>query len=296
MDQNIGLNVHHLELFYYVARAGGITAALKLIPYGIQQPAVSLQVAQLEDAIGAPLFQRKPFSLTPTGRQVYEFIAPFFSGLPDLASALHGNAAQHMRLAATTNVLRGHIPTLLRELQRVIPGLRITLRDASLDNAARLLREHEVDLALGVYEPSAMGNLRHEPLLKLPMVLLVKKDSPYKTAAEVLRAVKMCALSLIAPPARDVLTRAFQGELKKRGISWEGTIDAPGLDLVESYVEEGFGIGLSLATPGRPTLPHTKVMPLRGFPQLTYCAFWNERLSPVAQTCMERIRAIAAKL
>ena len=296
MHQDAGLNVHHLELFYYVARAGGITAALKLIPYGIQQPAVSLQVAQLEDAIGTLLFQRKPFSLTPTGRQVYEFIAPFFGGLPDLASAIQGNAVQHLRLAATANVMRGHFPALLRELQRVVPGLRLTLRDASLEGAARLLREHEVDIALALFEPAAAGNLRYETLLKLPMVLLVKRDSPYKTAAEVLRTVKMCALPLIAPPARDVLTRQFQAELKKRNITWEGTIDAPGIDLVEAYVEEGFGIGLGLAIPGRHALTSARSLPLRGFPQLTYGAFWNERLTPVAETCLERMRSIAAKL
>jgi hypothetical protein len=29
---------HHLELFYYVARFGGISEAVRNIPYGIQQP------------------------------------------------------------------------------------------------------------------------------------------------------------------------------------------------------------------------------------------------------------------
>ena len=43
------MNIHHLELFYYVARHGGITEAVRNIPYGIQQPAVSGQVAQLEE-------------------------------------------------------------------------------------------------------------------------------------------------------------------------------------------------------------------------------------------------------
>src|SRR6186713_783992 len=76
------LNVHHLELFYYVARAGGVTAALRLVPYGIQQPAVSSQIRELEKTIGRPLFERRPFALTAAGRVVFEQIAPFFSALP----------------------------------------------------------------------------------------------------------------------------------------------------------------------------------------------------------------------
>jgi len=40
------MNIHHLELFYYVAKHGGIAAAVRKMPYGIQQPAVSGQIAR----------------------------------------------------------------------------------------------------------------------------------------------------------------------------------------------------------------------------------------------------------
>ena len=35
------MNVHHLELFYHVAKYGGVSAAARHMPYGIQQPAIS---------------------------------------------------------------------------------------------------------------------------------------------------------------------------------------------------------------------------------------------------------------
>ena len=50
------MNIHHLELFYYVAKHGGIAAAVRNMRYGIQQPAVSGQIARLEEALGAKLF------------------------------------------------------------------------------------------------------------------------------------------------------------------------------------------------------------------------------------------------
>lgn len=285
-------NIHHLELFYYVAKAGGITAALPLIPYGIQQPAVSLQMTQLEDAIGSKLFQRKPFSLTATGRQIYEFVAPFFGGLPQLASAVHGEVVQHLRLAATTNVMRDHFPHLLRELQRLIPGLRLTLRDANLSSAARLLREHQVDLALALHEEET--GLRSVALLEMPMVLLVKGEPPRGGVPGILR--NAAELPLIAPPAHDPVTKTFQAELRTREIAWEVRIEAPGLDLVEAYVAEGFGVGLGLAIPGRSGPKGVRALPLKGFPKLTYSAFWNERLTPLAQTCLDRMKALAGEL
>ena len=75
------MNIHHLELFYYVAKHGGIMPAVRNIPYGIQQPAVSAQVAQLEEFLGVTLFQRRPFALTPAGEKLYGFIQPFFRTL-----------------------------------------------------------------------------------------------------------------------------------------------------------------------------------------------------------------------
>jgi DNA-binding transcriptional LysR family regulator len=57
------MNIHHLELFYYVARHGGISQAVRKMPYGIQQPAISGQILHLEHYLGTTLFQR-----TLTGR------------------------------------------------------------------------------------------------------------------------------------------------------------------------------------------------------------------------------------
>jgi len=84
----VHLNIHHLELFYYVARYGGISKAVRKIPYGIQQPAVSSQVHQLEEALGTKLFQRRPFRLTAAGEELFGFIAPFFNNLPRVADKL----------------------------------------------------------------------------------------------------------------------------------------------------------------------------------------------------------------
>ena len=48
----MNVNLHHLRLFHYVADAKGISAAVKIIPYGIQQPAISQQLLQLEEELG----------------------------------------------------------------------------------------------------------------------------------------------------------------------------------------------------------------------------------------------------
>src|SRR5215468_3652621 len=123
------MNVHHLELFYYVARHGGITEAVRNIPYGIQQPAVSGQVAQLEEYLGVTLFQRRPFALTGPGEKLYGFIEPFFSNLDSVASELQGGKARQIRIGASTIVLRDHLPELFQHVRKKYPNVKIGLRE-----------------------------------------------------------------------------------------------------------------------------------------------------------------------
>src|SRR3990172_9423488 len=119
------MNIHYLELFYYVARHGGISEAVRNIPYGIQQPAISGQVIQLEEDLGATLFQRRPFSLTPAGAQLYDFIKPFFDNLTPMAEELRGGVSQHLRIAASEIMVRDHLPRLLQELRNKFPKLKV---------------------------------------------------------------------------------------------------------------------------------------------------------------------------
>src|SRR6266404_9624059 len=123
------MNIHHLELFYFVARHGGITEAVRNIPYGIQQPAVSGQVAQLEEYLGVTLFQRRPFALSPAGAKLYQFIQPFFSNLDAVAGDLQGGTARQIRIGASTIVLRDHLPELFQNVRKRYPKLKISLRE-----------------------------------------------------------------------------------------------------------------------------------------------------------------------
>src|SRR5512140_3794882 len=146
------MNIHHLELFYFVARHGGITEAVRNIPYGIQQPAVSGQVAQLEEFLGVTLFQRRPFALTPAGDKLYQFIQPFFANLDVIASELQGGKARQIRIGATTIVLREHLPELCQNVRKRFPNLKIALREGYPAQFEALLLKDELDLVVTAIE------------------------------------------------------------------------------------------------------------------------------------------------
>ena len=203
------MNIHHLELFYYVARYGGITEAVRNMPYGIQQPAISGQVAQLEEHLGVTLFHRRPFALTPAGEKLYQFIQPFFANLGALETELQGGQAQHIRIGASTIVLRDHLPDLIQHARKKLPQLRVALREGYQGELESLLLREEIDLAVTLIEKRATPGINSQVLLELPMMLLVPASSKI-TNAEQLWEQDPINEALICMPAAEVITKHLQ--------------------------------------------------------------------------------------
>ncbi len=277
------MNLHHVELFWHVARHGGVSAAARKMPYGIQQPAISAQIIQLEDALGTTLFHRRPFQLTKAGEELHAFIEPFFAGLDDVAKRLRGGGEEmRVRLGAPEMIQREYLPTVLKGLKRRHPALNFTLTTARLDEVERLLLAQELDLGLASLDGRRPEGLKSEEFLRVPLVLLVPARSGLTTAESLWRRDRI-EDPLISLPPHEPVARLFQSELARRGIEWYPQLEFASLDLVERYVAEGFGIGLSVRAPGAPLPATLRTLALEGFPELPFGAMWRGQISPAAK-------------
>src|SRR3981081_1189446 len=241
------MNVHHLELFFYVAKYGGISSAVRHMPYGIQQPAISGQILQLEEFLGQKLFQRRPFALTPTGDRLFRFIQPFFENLQLVSDELRGHGEKKLRLAASSALVRDFGPLLLGRLRKQIPDLKLILREADQSMAENYLLSQEVDLAVTELHARPPSGIRSETLIELPLVLLVGNDLKIKKAEDLLSTQP---LPLISTPASSAIYKTFQDGLRKRNLVWEIGIEMSTLEMIQTYAAAGYGIGLSILAPG----------------------------------------------
>ncbi len=289
------MNVHHLELFYYVARHGGIMPAVRNIPYGIQQPAVSAQVAQLEEFLGVTLFQRRPFGLTTEGEKLYRFIEPFFGNLEKIAGELQGGQARHFRIGASTIILRDHLPQLLNGVHKQFAGLKISLREGFSAQLEEMLVKDEVDLVITVIEPKTPPGFQSLVLVELPMMLLLEKSSGVKTAEELWKRDKIDE-PLICLPAHEALTKNFLSRLNELGTEWFPTMEASSADLIETYVANGLGIGVSVNVPGRKLPENVRALLLKDFPPVVVGALWRGKKTPLMEAFLDMARRRAAEI
>lgn len=290
------MNIHHLELFYYVARHGGISEAARHMPYGIQQSAISGQIIQLEDFLGVPLFHRRPFSLTPAGQELYIFIRPFFDNLNRMAEKLRGGASQHLRIAASEIVLRDHLPGILHGLRKLFSKLKVTLREGYEPQVIVWLQRQEVDVAiclLGTSRPPKGVNVI--PLFRLPLVLLVPKSSKLQSAEELWQLDRI-EEPLITVPSNEPICRAFQAGLARLKVDWFSSIEVSTVELVQTYVANGYGIGVTVRVPKMKYHPQVRLLPLPGFDLVPFGILWQGRRNPVLDALFEACKAAALKL
>jgi DNA-binding transcriptional LysR family regulator len=289
------MNVHHLELFYFVAKHGGIMPAVRNIPYGIQQPAVSAQVAQLEDFLGVTLFQRRPFALTPAGEKLFQFIEPFFANLDKIADELQGGQLRQLRIGASTVVLRDHVPMLLKGVQKKFPGVRVSLREGYAARLGELLARDEVDVVITLVDEKPPPGFQSEVLLELPMVLLVEENSAIRSAEELWARDKISE-PLICLPAHETLTKNFLARLAALGVEWFPAIEASSVDLVETYVASGLGLGISVAVPDKKLPKNVQAFPLKQFPPARIGVMWKGKKLPVVGNFLDMARQRARTL
>lgn len=292
------VNLHHLELFYYVARHGGIMEAVRNMPYGIQQPAVSGQILQLEADLGLKLFNRRPFELTPAGQDLYAFVQPFFSQIEVVGERLRGGTVHSLRLAAPVFALREHLPDLLQNLRARFPDIRLTLREAHQPEIVGLLERQEIDCAVTVIEGALSPQLQSEPLVALNSWFLVPRNHRAKTADELLDGVAAGTerLPLIALPANEAQPRRFRELTSKRGLEWTPSIEVTGLELIDTYVTNGFGIGLSLEIPGKRPPAGVRALRITDLPPLIIGTLWREPASASVEVLRSVLQARAAQL
>jgi DNA-binding transcriptional LysR family regulator len=291
------MNVHHLELFYYVAKYEGITSAVRKMPYGIQQPAVSGQLLQLEKSLKVKLFNRRPFSLTTAGDELYDHVYPFFSRLGDVEEKLKGEESKHLRIAASSSVLRHHLPELLADLRKEIPDLRLTLKDVEPSNAYHVLVNQQADLAVSVINARPGDGLKEVELMRLPLILLLPEDHKANHLDDLLvEGDPLVAIPLVGLPKNETVTQLFQEGVDAENLNWPVAVEVDALSGVSHFVRCGFGAGIAVEIPGI-AVPHgLKAIPLDGFSPLVIGVVYQGSLKPLAQQFLDAAVARAQVL
>ncbi|MCS1407796.1 MAG: HTH-type transcriptional regulator cbl [Verrucomicrobia subdivision 3 bacterium] len=289
------MNIHHLELFYYVAKHGGIMEAVRNMPYGIQQPAVSGQIIQLEADLGVKLFQRRPFALTAEGERLAAFINPFFDEVDTVCNQIRDGSSELLRIGAPPLVLDRYFPEIIREIQVSLPSVKLLLKQGHHREIHHLIKTNAIDLAITPIEDLEQEEDQTVHLIDINLCLLVPKASPIKSCDYFWRQDRI-AEPLISLPADEFLAKRFQLYLVEQKLSWPPMIELSSMDLIERYVAAGLGIGLGIGNVPTGSTTSIRRIALNDIKSIRVGVLWRNDLSPVGKRIIELCRKQAALL
>src|SRR5436309_3217988 len=174
------LNLDHLAAFAAVVEHGSVSAAAAHL--NLSQPAVSVQIGQLERRLGSSLFERvgRRIELTATGRKLLPHLRRIDEAV---AAALHSMADHAQGVAGEVRIGTGAtaciylLPPLLRRLRDRFPRLEIVVRTGNTADILSALEENTLDVGL-VTMPAPGRALASEPLVEDEIVAVFPREGP----------------------------------------------------------------------------------------------------------------------
>jgi DNA-binding transcriptional LysR family regulator len=173
------VTLRQLSVFEAVARQLSYTQAAKSLH--LSQPAVSMQVKQLESSVGLPLFEQtgKRIQLTDAGREVYQYsraIFELFEEMEEVLAALKGVDTGRLDIAVASTV-NYFAPKLLAAFSRRYSGIELRLDVTNRRRLMQLLETNQTDIVLMGRPPEDI-ELVSEPFMDNPLVVIAPPEHP----------------------------------------------------------------------------------------------------------------------
>lgn len=173
-------SIKQLEYFLTVARASGFRSAAEQL--GLSQPALTVQIAALEELLGMQLFDRSRAGtlLSPAGRELLPLareILDHFQQLEDLSVQSRHDMAGMIRLGVSPTIGPYLLPRVLPVLHQRFPYLKLHIQEDVPRKLEAGLEAGDYDLILTVL-PMNAGNNRIRPLFTESIHAVFRIDHP----------------------------------------------------------------------------------------------------------------------
>jgi LysR family transcriptional regulator, low CO2-responsive transcriptional regulator len=285
-------------------------SAARLLHFGraaaelhLTQPAVSIQLQQLENEVGLPLFEQvgRRMHLTHLGEELLGHVRALLARLREAEEAmegLRGGGGGELHIAATTTA-EYFAPRLLAEFRRLRRGLKVRLTVNNRDAVVRELTDNNVDLAVMGRAPRGL-NAVATAFAKHPLAIIAAPDHPLVQKRR-LQLRQLAGETFLIREHGSGTRGAMEQAFAAQRFTPDETIEIGPNEAIKQAVAAGMGVGfVSLHTVGLElATKRLAVLPVAGMPVMRD---WyvihraRKRLSPAAAAFKDYLVAEGAGL
>lgn len=281
------LTLRQLQLFDAVARHLSFSRASGELH--LSQPAVSMQIKQLEEAVGMALFEQvgKKIFLTDAGREVLGTSRAITQQVLDLEAALADlqglkSGRLTVGVVSTASVFATRLMAQYRKLQ---PEVQLTLNVVNRETLLHQLAQNETDLAI-MGQPPEGRDLSAQAFMRNPLVLVAAANHPLAGERK-LPFSRLAGQPLLGREPGSGTRSAMEAIFRKHGLGLTPAMEMNNNEAIKQAVEVGLGLGVvSLHTVEHELRAgRMVVLDVTGFPIMRdwYLVYrQGKRLSPAA--------------
>jgi DNA-binding transcriptional LysR family regulator len=236
----INYTLKQLYSFEAVVRLGGFTSASKELH--ITQPAVYMQVQQLQKNIGAKLFNINGKTITPTfiGKKIYETAVRAINVVENSKLEIEQNLnpdSGHLQIAVATTA-NSFVSRLLSRFKKEYPKMTfyidVTNRHSLLDN----LKNNNADLVI-MGEPPKNIPLISSAFMKNPLIAIAHPDNGLLTK----KKISIKDLNKETLLTREIGSGTRITIERFTGLDFNSDIQINSNEAIVEAVQAGLGIG-----------------------------------------------------
>jgi DNA-binding transcriptional LysR family regulator len=295
------ITLRQLQVFEAAARLAGYTRASEALH--LSQPAVSMQIRQLEEQAGMPLFDQigKKIRLTDAGRTLYRHAQGILAQvqeaqleLEELRGVRRGQL--NITVASTANYFA---PRLLATFCQRYPGVKVSLDVSNREHILAQLGDSDKDLAI-MGQPPDGSNLVAHPFMENPLVVIAAPSHPLAGDRAILPA-RLAEESFISREPGSGTRMAAERFFDAAGIRLTTAMEMSSNEAIKQAVQAGLGLGVvSIHTlEMERALDRLVILDVQGFPILRHWYVVHrpaKRFSTVAQAFLDFVLSEAGSL
>jgi LysR family transcriptional regulator, low CO2-responsive transcriptional regulator len=236
--------LHQLKVFETVARLTSITRAAEEL--SLTQPTVSMQIKQLTQNVGVPLFEQigKKLYLTQSGqellitcREIFDRLSRFEMKIADFQGMKQGKLK-----IATITTTKYFMPRAIAPFCKLYPGVDVALEITNHERVLERLNENLDDLYIISKIPDRLDVALH-PFLENPLVVIAPKSHPLAQEKNI--PISKLQNEAFIMRERGSGTRAAVEQLfAKHGVSVKVRLELGGNEAIKQAI--GVGLGISV--------------------------------------------------
>ena len=239
------MDVRQLDMFRAVAEERSFTRAAERLH--VSQSAISRQVKLLEDELGGRLLYRggKGATLTPPGELLLRLANRVHRDMQDVVGQIaetHGLLRGSLTIAGGMTVCMHVLPRVLKQYRRLYKGVDLRVVSGPTESLLRLLRAHEVDLAL-LTLPLAERDMEVVPVLREEMVVVTAPGHPLARLRSV-DAPAIARFPLILYEAGSNSRRVQDRLFAEAAVPVKVAMETENVEIIKAMVGAGLGITL----------------------------------------------------